>query len=175
LVIRKLAGIALAAGVLVSVSGCSFSSSPESLQSYAPSDGVGITLAYAANSNNSVEFSNMLVLTDGTQHVLFGTVTNDGADDQTITMRSVKTGQSFSFVILSGGVHKFNTSNLVSLPLDGSPGDTVQIEVGPDGAGKYSLLNVPVLDGTIDYYSGLLDTPTPAPSVTPSVSPTPAN
>lgn len=173
MVIRKLAGVVLAAGILVSVAGCSFSSSPETLQSYAPSDGVGITVTYAANSNDSVEFSNLLILTDGTKHVLFGTVTNDGLHDKTLTMRAVKSDKSFSFVLVSGGVHKFNTSNLVSLPLEGNPGDTFQIEVGPNGAGKYNLLNVPVLDGTIDYYKGLLDSATP--SATPSVTPTPAN
>jgi len=176
LVVRKLAGIALAASVLVSVAGCSFNPSPESLQSYAPSDGVGATLNFGSMSDQSVVASNVLILTDGSQHVLFGTIDNAGSKSETVTLRDANnSGAAYTFTLPAGAEVKFDATNKLDLPFSGNAGDTFGLEFGPDGAGKFETLNVPVLDATIDYYKGLLSTPSPAASETPSVTPTPAN
>jgi len=165
LVVRKLAGLVLAAGVLVSVAGCSFNPAPESLQSYAPSDGVGVDLVFPkAQRNEAVKFRNFLVLTDGTQHVLFGTVLNDGNRPERVTMQlGGNNAESQTFAIEAGQSVVFDANNLSTLKFTGKPGELVDLSVGSANGSNWQKLSVPVLDGTIDYYQNLL---TPSPSAT---------
>lgn len=180
MVVRKLAGIALAAGVLMSVSGCSFNPEPETLQSYAPSDGVGVEVSFTgANGkverNQSVAFRNFLIATDGTHFTLHGSVVNSGTRSQSVEIHygkqveTVKVGPSQVFTYGVQNLSKFNFS--------GSAGSTVSVYVGAAGALKntFKLLSVPIVDDTIGYYSNAVVTPSasasPEPTATPVATP----
>jgi len=160
LVVRKLAGIALAAGVLVSVAGCSFNPHPESLQSYAPSDGVGADLTKFSARNTSVAFRNFLIVTDGTTRDLYGTVVNS-SNHGTLNI-SIKTlGHVETIAVKAGQTFVYGPQNFTALPLTGKAGDTVSFYVSADGSSEVAKMSVPVVDNTIDYYSNAVVTPTP--------------
>jgi len=167
LVVRKLAGIALAAGVLFSVAGCSFNPNPESLQSYAPSDGVGVDLSFSkADRNQSVKFRNMLILTDGTNYSLYGSIVNDGSKAQDVTLQLASDStQSQTVTVKAGETVVFNQDNKTTLALSGKAGALLDIKVGSANGTNWTTLSVPVLDDTLDYYAPLL-TATPTPSAT---------
>ena len=175
MLVRKLAAVALAAGVLVSATGCSFNPHPESLQSYAPSDGSGIDI-YPAKHNEHIAIRNFMILTDGTSSKLYGSVINSGRQTQTITIQTTD-GVSENIVVKPGervavGADGGFASTLV---LTGKAGDLVDFKVTADGGKNWQTISVPVLDGTIDYYKELvagLATPVATPASTPSASPT---
>ena len=182
MVVRKLAGLALAAGVLVSVAGCSFNPNPESLQSYAPSDGVGTEVHFVDAKgqeilNQVVEFRNMLIVTDGTQYKLFGTVINSGTKTQNVVL-SVDTDvnpESQVITVPAGQTVKFDVSNPSTITFSGKAGDLFKMFVGqPHTARGVKLISVPIVDAAIPYYAGLLTSvaPTATPVVTPSATPT---
>jgi hypothetical protein len=163
LVVRKLAGLVLAAGVLVSVAGCSFSASPETLQSYAPSDGVGADLSFPkAQRNEGVKFRNFLIVTDGTTHDLFGSIINDGDKPERVTIQLAgNTAESQTFGIEAGQTVVFDTTNQPTIHFAGKAGELVDMSVGTADGSNWTKLSVPLLDDTIDYYKNLL-TPSPA-------------
>jgi hypothetical protein len=163
LLVRKLAGIALAAGVLVSVAGCSFNPNPESLQSYAPSDGVGTDLAFSkADRNQSIKFRNFLILTDGTNYNLYGTIINGGSKAQSVTLQlSSDSTQSQTVSVPAGQTVVFNKDNATTVALSGKPGALLDFKVGSANGSNWTTMSVPVLDGTLSYYAPLLS---PSPS-----------
>jgi len=171
LVLRKVAGLALAAGVLVSVAGCSFNPSPDTLQSYAPSDGVGVDLNFGkAHRNEALKIRNFLIVTDGTQSALFGTVINSGDKPESLNIQlGSDSAQQQTFSIEAGQTFVFDQSNKTTLPLPTKAGETVKIAVVAAGGNINEVMDVPVLDGTIDYYKNLL-----TPAATPAETPSPA-
>ena len=180
MVVRKLAGLALAAGVLVSVAGCSFNPHPETLQSYAPSDGIGTEIFFqGANGkplyNQEVAVRNLLIVTDGKQHKLFGTVINSGTKTQSITLR-VSPSVSQTITVAAGQTFVFNGENPTTMPLHGKAGNLFKMQVAPagtaDGSAEWKKISVPLVDSAIPYYAGLLEVATP--TATPVVSETPA-
>jgi hypothetical protein len=166
LVVRKLAGIALAAGVLFSVAGCSFNPNPESLQSYAPSDGVGADIVFdKAQRNESVKLRNFVVITDGSSYNLFGTVINDGVSTQQITLQLASDrSQSQTVEVAKHSTLVFNTENPTTLTLSGKPGGLVKVYVGTAAGDNWQVISVPVLDGTLSYYQNLVGTPSETPA-----------
>jgi hypothetical protein len=171
LLVRKLAAVALAAGVLVSATGCSFNPHPESLQSYAPSDGSGIDI-YPAKHNEHVALRNFMILTDGTNSKLYGSVINSGRLAQTLTIQSVD-GVSEKIAVKPGERVAIGADGgfASTLALSGKAGDLLDFKVTVDGGKNWETISVPVLDGTIDYYKELvagLATPVATPSATPS-------
>jgi hypothetical protein len=180
LVVRKLAGLALAAGVLVSVAGCSFNPHPETLQSYAPSDGIGTEIFFFDASGNAIRnqevaVRNLLIVTDGEQHKLFGTVINSGTKEQSITLRT-SASESQTVTVPAGQTFVFNGENPTTIPLRGKAGDVFKMQVAPagtaSGSAKWKQILVPLVDSAIPYYAGLLETATPI--ATPVVTETPA-
>jgi hypothetical protein len=175
LVVRKLAAIALAAGVLVSATGCSFNPHPDTLQSYAPSDGEGIELK--VTRNETLALRNFLILTDGTTFKLYGSIINSGNKAEKVTIQladDATNNQTFDVAV--GQTVGLGYANGVesTLKLSGKPGQLTKIEITADGGKNWTSLNVPVLDGTIDYYKQLVDgfgTSTGTPSATPAASP----
>lgn len=166
LVVRKLAAIALAAGVLVSATGCSFNSHPDTLQSYAPSDGQGSDIHVARNQ--VIALRNFLVLTDGTNFKLYGSIVNGGTKAQTVTLQLADDATSTeSFDVAPNQTVGLGYDNGVvsTLALSGKPGSLLKLQITADGGKNWTALNVPVLDGTIDYYKSHVDglsTATPA-------------
>jgi hypothetical protein len=172
LVVRKLAGIALAAGVLFSVAGCSFNPHPESLQSYAPSDGVGVDINFdKTHRNESVKLRNFVLISENGTSALFGTVINSGnkSEDITIQLASDHTQQQ-TVTVPAGQTFVFD-SKTSTLKIEGKPGTLIDLAAGVANGTNWQKLSVPVLDGTIDYYQNLLGSPSAAPSATPSASP----
>lgn len=170
MVVRKLAGIALAAGVLFSVAGCSFNPHPESLQSYAPSDGVGTEIVFdKAQRNESVKLRNFVIITDGSSYGLFGSVINDGVSDQQIVLQLASDrAQSQTIDVAAGTTTVFNSENPSTLALSGKAGTLVKVYVGTAAGDNWQVLSVPVLDGTLAYYQDVLGTPSATPSASPS-------
>ena len=173
MLVRKLAAVAIAAGVLVSATGCSFNPHPESLQSYAPSDGSGIDI-YPAKHNERIALRNFLILTDGTDMKLYGSIINDGLKTQTVTLQSsdnksqniaVKAGERLVLGV-DGGVEG-------TVTIAGKAGDLVDLKVTADGGRNWETISVPVLDGTIDYYQQVV-AGLASPSATPAASPSPS-
>jgi hypothetical protein len=178
LLVRKLAAVALAAGVLVSATGCSFNPQPESLQSYAPSDGSGIDI-YPAKYNEHIALRNFFILTDGTTSKLYGSVINSGLKTQTVTLQSVS-GASDLIEVKAGVRVLLGTEGgyISTLELPGKAGDLVDFKVTADGGKNWQTISVPVLDGTISYYQELvsgLATPAAEPSLAPTPEPSATN
>ena len=166
MLLRKVAGLALAAGVLVSVAGCSFNPSPDTLQSYAPSDGVGVDLTFGFHNLESIKVRNFLVVTDGTQSSLFGTIVNSGKKAEVVELQLVSDStKSEAVTIKAGETYVYDVAHPTTLPLEGKAGQLIQLKVrvanNTDVA--FQEISVPILDGTIDYYKNLL---TPAPAAT---------
>lgn len=158
MVVRKLAAIALAAGVLVSATGCSFNSRPETLQSYAPSDGQGTEIHISRNEG--VALRNIFILTDGTTYKLYGSIVNTGSSAQKVTLQSADdTTSTESFDVAVEQTIGLGYENGVesTLTLAGKPGSLFKLNITADGGKNWTSLNVPVLDGTIDYYKDLVD------------------
>jgi hypothetical protein len=182
LLVRKLAAVAVAAAVLLSVAGCSFNPAPESLQSYAPSDGSGID--FHPDRNQQVDLRNFLVLTNGTTYELYGSVINGGTKAQQVSFQvdgdntktqtidvAANSVEGFGYAGSDGVVHKSE------LALSGKVGALLKLEVSVGG--RWQAIEVPVLDGTISYYKDLVAgfasaapvAPTATPVASPSASP----
>lgn len=183
MLVRKLAAVAVTAAVLFSAAGCSFNPAPESLQSYAPSDGSGID--FHPDRNQQVDLRNFLVLTDGTNFELYGSVINGGTKAQQVSFQvdgdNTKT-QTINVAANSvagfGYAGSDGVINNSELPLSGKVGSLLKLEVSVGG--QWQAIEVPVLDGTIDYYKELVAgfataapiSPSATPVASPSVSPT---
>lgn len=163
MVLRKVAGLVLAAGVLVSVAGCSFNPNPETRQSYAPSDGSGIDLHFTGkHRNEALKFRNFLLLSDGTTGHLFGTVINSGNKSENVLIQVFgDSSLEQTITVAPGSTYVFNADNPASFTVDGQPGTLVEMRVGLASGTLNEKISVPVLDGNIDYYQNLL-TPSPA-------------
>jgi hypothetical protein len=171
--LRKVAGLALAASVLVSVAGCSFNPKPETLQSYAPSDGSGVELNFTGkHRNEGLKFRNFLLLNDGTTGHLFGTVINSGNKSENVLIQVFgDSTKEQTLTVEPGRTFVFNASNPATFTVDGAPGSLVEMRVGLADGTLNAKISVPVLDGTIDYYQNLL-TPSPMATEAPSAEPT---
>jgi hypothetical protein len=158
LVVRKLAAIALAAGVLVSATGCSFNSRPETLQSYAPSDGQGTEIHISRNE--VVALRNVFILTDGATYKLYGSIVNSGSSAQKVTLQSAEdttSTETFDVAVDQTVGLGYENGTESTLALSGTPGALFKLNITADGGKNWTSLNVPVLDGTIDYYKHLVD------------------
>lgn len=157
---RKFAAIALAAGVLVSASACSFNPKPESLQSYAPSDGAGADLVIG--SGEVIKARNFLYLTDGKTGSLLGTLVNGGAQDQIVSINYTGAdgvNQSEEVLVPANGLFEFgyHGAAVSVLKLDGKAGDLGEVSLGAANNSKWLKLSVPLLDSTFEYYKDLVD------------------
>ena len=178
LLVRKLAAVAVTAAVLLSAAGCSFNPAPESLQSYAPSDGSGID--FHPDRNQQVDLRNFLVLTDGTTYELYGSVINGGTKAQQVAFQvdgdnsktqtidvAANSVAAFGYAGSDGVIHSSE------LALSGKVGALFKLQVSV--AGTWQAIEVPVLDGTIGYYrdlvAGFASAAPMAPSATPVASP----
>ena len=177
LVVRKLAAAAIVAGVMLSATGCSFNPHPDTLQSYAPSDGSGLDLHIARNQQ--VALRNFFVLTNGTDYTLYGTAINGGTKAQNVTIElSGDAGQQETFKVDPGQAYGFGyaDAHTSTLALSGKPGTLIVAKVSADAGKNWFTLSIPVLDGTIDYYKNLVasmgSSATPAATATPSPSAT---
>jgi hypothetical protein len=157
---RKLVTVALAATMLLSVTGCSFNRAPESAQIYAPSDGAQVDLA------NGIKLRNAIYLVDATHTVLVGSLVNSGLEPANVELQYVEpNGQriNLDFNLTPGqkadlgynGQPAATAAIANAQGVQAKAGDVVKIylvSAGTSGA----TLDVPVLDGTLSTYAELL-------------------
>ena len=173
---RKFAAIAIAVGLVLTTAGCSFNPNPDSLQSYAPSDGSGADIHIKADE--VIKLRNFVYVTNGTIGTLAGTIINGGATLQTVTINytgadGVK--QTETVDIASGETAEYGYPGALrsAILLDGKPGDLAKVSFATDGNSEWVELNVPILDGTHKEYKSIVDSLTAIPE--PTESATPAN
>jgi hypothetical protein len=183
LINRKFAAVAIAAGLMFSASACSFNPNPESLKSYAPSDGAGADINLG--DGQGLKLRNFVYLTDGTEGALIGVIANSGSQPQTITVNYTPAGEaaqseSVTVPALTTYSFGFNGNPASQLTLAGKPGDLAELSFGAGNNSEWVKLSIPVLDSTFAYYSDIVkDIPgflnTPVVCVTASPTDTPAD
>ena len=168
--IRKLSAIALAVGLALTATGCSFSANPETLQSYAPSDGAGLDMDLGGGE--VVKLRNFVYLTDGSNGSLYGVAVNSGKVAQHVMFQATNpdgTKTDDAFMLEGGASYSINQNgNAASAIKTALPaGAVLTISVSADMGANWYTLNVPVLDGSIAEFRELvagLATPTAAPA-----------
>ncbi|MFM6980488.1 MAG: hypothetical protein ACKOWE_03700 [Micrococcales bacterium] len=160
MITRKFAAVAMAAGLLLSTSACSFNPHPDSLQSYAPSDGSGSDIELG--KGEGIKLRNFLYLTDGTDGALLGVLVNSGKTDQTVTINYTpdeEAAQSETVVVKAYSSYSFgfNGAPASQLELAGAPGDIAKVSFGFADNSVWTVLSVPILDGTYDYYKDIVN------------------
>lgn len=160
--IRKFAGIAIAAGLLIGTTGCSFTSPIASLKVYSPSDGEQLTIG-------DIHVRNMILLSNGTTESLIGSIVNSGLTDALVTIQYSDINDVKQTTALNIAAGKkldlgYNGNPGISINSDALPGQILAIYFGA-GSEPATELAVPVLDGTLKQYAELvagLTAPTPA-------------
>ncbi len=179
---RIAVSVAMAAGLLLGTTGCSFFAPQSTLIQYDPSDGVGGTVG-------TVRIENALLLTtDGQRASLLVNFINDGT--KAVDLAVQYTGENGKKVtsdyhVASGQAKTFGAAHDKQIVLNGigtKPGELFPVFF-QYGQKTGEQLLVPVLDGTWSTYKGLLPSPTPTPtpvltsppvgSPTPTPTPTP--
>ncbi|MGM1017021.1 MAG: DNA modification methylase [Actinomycetota bacterium] len=150
---RLVASIALSALVVAGATGCTFITPQASTIPYSPSDGVNI-----ADSEGPIEIRNAMVIAteDGSTGNLVAALVNPTLADETLTVEVA--GLEPLVVIVPANDTVSLGTNADPLRIDGLdtiPGATVDIYF-QSGAGNGSAGEVPVLDGTLPYYSDLV-------------------
>lgn len=152
--IRKFAAVAIAASLLIGTTGCTFTSPVASRIDYAPADGSQADL-------ESIKVRNFVYLTNGTQAALSGSIVNSGLETKTLkisyTDAAVSEQKEVTFTVNPGQKLDlgYNGGKALAINLGGKAGDIVTIKL-TEGAVSADL-NVPVLDGTFDFYKPILD------------------
>ncbi|MFC8192467.1 hypothetical protein ACFUMH_12500 [Cellulomonas sp. NPDC057328] len=172
---RRLAVLAVASAALLA--GCSATNQITTVDDYPPSDGVAITV-------DEVRALNLLVLAEeeGGAGLLVGALTNNSGEDTTVTLavdgaEPVEVDVPSSGTVLLGGegsVGRYGAADVRVASVATVPGGLTDVTVSTPAGGS-SVVQVPVLDGTLPEYAPLLARigETPTPSGTPSASPTP--
>lgn len=143
---RVLAAATLASAAVLA--GCGIA--PSEIVSYAPSDGVDLTLG-------SLKATNLLVLTaaENDPGTLLGALTNTGDQAMSVSIglpdAPTTVPVAAHSTTLLGPDHR--TVDLTSVPA--APGALVELSVASDVAGS-ATLQVPVLDGTLPAYATLV-------------------
>jgi hypothetical protein len=176
MLVRKLSVVAISAALLIGATGCSITSNVATKKVYAPSDG---TQADAG----SIHARNVLVLSDGTNAHLIGSIVNDGETDATatLTVGGGATAAPTTLEVKAGT--KVDFGYPAALGFEGSQpaieltgtipavGSNIQVTLNNSDT---AVMDVQVLDGTVPTYADLMPflkdvaTPeaTPAPTAT---------
>ena len=173
MLVRKLGVVAISAALLMGTVGCSITSNVATKKVYAPSDG-------NQADSGSLHARNVLALSDGTNAILIGTITNDGDAAETATIAvtggAVATPQTFS--VPAQGAVTFGYPEALGyvgsepgIALAGvlpAVGSNIEVIFNNDDQAKMA---VQVLDGTVPTYKDLMPYLVPAtPAATPSAN-----
>ena len=151
--IRKFAAVAIALASVLATTGCNLASPVATHIVYPPADGSQADL-------NIVKARNLVYLTNGTAAALAGSLVNSGLTDATVTIAytdaAVNEKKSLSISVPAGKKVDlgYNGADFANIALGGKPGEIVTIELS-DG-GSPVAVNVPVLDGSFDFYQPLV-------------------
>lgn len=150
--IRKIAAIAIAAGVVLGTAGCNMISHVATNDPYAPSDG-------AQGHVGDLKARNFLLLQDGTKSILIGSLVNSGVDPVSASISYTDAGAQKVTQVNLNGLQKFDLgyNGTAALPIvtDLKPGALYDLSLK---SGSESVdISVPVLDGTLAEYKAILD------------------
>jgi hypothetical protein len=177
---RLIASIAVGAAVILGATGCSMISPQTTTVPYSPSDGINVPDVDGA----PLLVRNALVLTTaGAAGNLVAAIVNQTDRDETLTINVASTSSSTTVDVPANSTVSLGTEDTppLTLALKTRPGATVQMEF-QSGDVQGVKVYVPVLNGTLPYYSTLVPTPprpsadateSPSPSASPSPSTTP--
>jgi len=184
---RLIASIALGAAVVLGTTGCNILAPQATTIDYSASDGVNVPA-----DSGPLHIRNAMIVAndDGTTGNFVAAVVNDTTEPLTLRL---EVGEGSSAVRSSVNVLANRTLSLGDLAdgvqplrlddIDAVPGSTVPVYF-QSGDGQGALIQVPVLDGALEYLAPLAPSPEPSfsvtplpatPSATPTASPTPAS
>ncbi|MCT2086891.1 DNA modification methylase [Microbacterium enclense] len=176
---RLFASLAIGAAVVLGTTGCNLIAPQATTIDYSASDGVNVP------ESGPLQVRNALIVADdeGSAGNLVAAVVNDSTQAHTLRVEigegsdivrasvNVPAGRTLSLGDLANGVEPLALEGF-----EGAPGSTVPVYF-QSGDGEGALIQVPVLDGALEYLSPLAPTPTPtgllAPTPTPSATPSP--
>jgi hypothetical protein len=174
MLVRKVGVVAIAAALLLGTAGCSLSSNVATKKVYAASDG-------NQTDDGHIHARNILVLSDGTNAYIIGSITNDGDTpaDAIISVSSGATATPTNFSVPAQGKVDFGypeqlgfVGSQPGIRLEGTlpaVGTNIEISLNESAA---ATIAVQVLDGTIPTYKDLMPYLQPSPSATPLETPT---
>jgi len=175
---RLFASLAVGAAVVLGTTGCNLIAPQATTIEYSASDGVNVP------ESGPLQVRNALIVSDeeGTAGNFVAAIVNDTNQSQTLRL---EVGEGGSTVRASVNVPASSTVSLGDLankvqPLalegfEGAPGSTVPVYF-QSGDAEGALVQVPVLDGALEYLAPLAPTPTPTSTLipaTPSATPSP--
>lgn len=149
------------------LSGCTFLTAQQTLIPYNPSDGVSTQVGGLMVRNA------MLVTGTGTRATLVASVYNPTSTAQTLRIQYNSAGgakQNVTVPVGAGASVQISTVDGNRVVLDGidaKPGSLAPLYL-TDGSTAGNGLSVPVLDGTLSEYAGLVPGPAPTPAPTPA-------
>ena len=175
---RLIASIAVGAAVILGATGCSMISPQSTTIPYSPADGINVPDVPGA----PLQVRNALIVTNkGVQGNLVAAIINQTDRDETLTINVPDTNISETVDVpaqttVSLGAE--GTDPLLIRGIDTKAGATIAMEFQSGDAPGVSV-HVPVLNGTLNYYSTLVPTPqatilsgaTLSPTPTPSPTP----
>ena len=153
---RLIASLALGALVVLGTSGCAMISTQATTIQYSPSDGVNIP------DSGPLQVRNVLIVADddGEDGNLIAAIVNTTSDSQTLRIEfgegSAKTTESIR--VPANSTVSLGTDETEPVLLEGidtKPGAVLPMYF-QSGDGEGILFDVPVLDGSLDYYGDLL-------------------
>jgi hypothetical protein len=153
---RLIASLALGALVVLGTSGCAMLSTQATQLQYSASDGVNIP------DSGPLQVRNVLIVSDedGVDGVLVAAIVNATSDSHTLNIEygegSSKTTESIR--VAANTTVSLGTEETEALPLEGidtKPGANLPMFF-QSGDADGVLFDVPVLDGSLDYYGDLL-------------------
>lgn len=174
---RLVASAALSALVLLGATGCTFITPQSTKIEYAASDGVNIS-----DEDGPIDVRNALVIAteDGSVGNFIAAIVNPTDEKATLTV-TVEGLKPFEITVPANDTVSLGSDAdpIRIVGLDTKPGATVEIHF-QSGDSTGVKTQVPVLDGTLPYYSDLVpsekepaSTPTPLPTDT--AAPAPSN
>ncbi|UOQ88413.1 hypothetical protein MUN74_14155 [Agromyces endophyticus] len=154
---RLAASAALALGIALGASGCSMLTYQATTEPYDASDGVGVNVG-------NLHLRNVLVVSDdGVDGTLVLTIVNDGDEDVELGVQ-VADGETETIPVDAGATVAFGVADedeldvvqpLVLRGIDTKPGALLPIYF-QYGSAEGIEKNIPVLDGRLPEYAGLL-------------------
>ncbi|GAA4350562.1 DNA modification methylase [Microbacterium rhizosphaerae] len=174
---RLIASIVVGAAVILGATGCSMISPQTTTVPYSPSDGINVPDVPGA----PLQVRNALVITNaGAAGNLVAAIVNQTDRDETLTINISDTAVSKTVDVPANSTVSLGTQDTppLALAVRTKPGATVLMEF-QSGDAQGVKVHVPVLNGTLPYYSTLVPTP-PRPSASgaatasPTASPSPS-
>ena len=164
---RALASIALGAALVLGTTGCSMISPQATTIHYAAAEGVNVP-----DSSGPVQIRNVFFVVDedGTTANLVGAFVNETPEAQTATFQIGDGSDIYPVQLKPETTVSFGNKGGEQMRIDGFTGKLGgTVPVVFQSGGETAEVQVPVLDGTLDYLEDAV--PEPAESPTPSATP----